>query len=486
MKNRNELIIEALQVAKLHVLSFDHAFKYNNSVYYKMIDSDKTHYKTTYIKDLNYFDSFEKKNKSIYLGGVILNLEFDFGGYNVPGNTFFIDELINSLKGKKRTNWKNYSEVEVDTKFTEIGILTPSDLQVIKLASAFNGVDTLRPQLECVRIEDRFIYSTDAHKLIKRPVNCEVNISINKAGQKFLGTCKKPVTIFESAKSYRFECDGKNVTVDKVDGSWPVDQTNNLLKKINQFSAIVTRVDLINAIKQIEKSSNQSSHLIRLEFKKDLLKLIAQDLDFGLSSTSSVYIENSNFLGAIGFNSKNLLICLNALDSDTVSISLSHEDRQVKIEDIIIMPMMLYADSDNPDKIRPIDQINPTPVKSEAKKLAEEFIKLRNSDRESIPQAKQTKKIFTSEVKIKGANLPNKTKKQVRRGEYILREYKVKKDIYIKRFELVKNSSIYVKILQTADRFIVEFYDHEKEFKTFEQVETALKKKYQYRSELTQ
>jgi len=360
--------ISQLQAAKLQIIACNHAFLYNTKVYYKLLPEDKTELNTSVdffkAEKLRYADTV-KKHKELenrepesLKNGVVLHIEFTGGAYHLPANTYFIDEILKGLAGRNVVKFEKYNEMPINIEFKKIGIINKSELSIIKKVSKFAENDLIlgRTMLNCICINDLYIYASDSHRLIKRPINNPMNVLINKQGQKFISTCKNDITIEESKNELILTSDGKSILIDKCFEPYPIDNANRFLNTKNPFNFSVDRISLINAVSRMAIYANQASNLIKLEVTENRLLISACDTDFSIDSKEVLNINNANFTGSIGYKSDFLIDILKTLDSGDVVFNIKNASEMSLINDIVLMPMMLNDASEikaNEPQIQP-------------------------------------------------------------------------------------------------------------------------------------
>ena len=113
----------------------------------------------------------------------------------------------------------------------------------------------------------------------------------------------------------------------------------------------IDRLSLLNALKRVSVFSNQSSSLIKLHLKDNLLTVSAQDIDFSTSAEERIPCAYEGDELSIGFKATYLIDILGNLSSTDVILQLADPSRAGLIfpseneenEDflMLLMPMML-------------------------------------------------------------------------------------------------------------------------------------------------
>lgn len=134
-----------------------------------------------------------------------------------------------------------------------------------------------------------------------------------------------------------------------IDGRYP--NYNSVIPQNNPFKATIDRAALVSTLKRVLVFSSQSSAQIKLAFKKNLLTVSGQDVDFSTSAEERLMCEYDSPSINIGFKGTLLLDILGNLDSNEIVVELADPGRagiikpaeQKEGEEILmlLMPMML-------------------------------------------------------------------------------------------------------------------------------------------------
>lgn len=134
-----------------------------------------------------------------------------------------------------------------------------------------------------------------------------------------------------------------------IDGRYP--KYNTVIPQNNPYKATIDRSAFISMLKRVLVFCSQSSALVKLAFKKDLLTVSGQDVDFSKSAEEHLICEYDAPTINIGFKGTLLLDILNNLESNEVIMELADPGRagiikpseQKENEEVLmlLMPMML-------------------------------------------------------------------------------------------------------------------------------------------------
>lgn len=222
--------------------------------------------------------------------------------------------------------------------------------------------DELRPVMNGIyfdfHTDDLTFVASDGHKLVRLR-----NLSVKSEERASFILPKKPATLLKTllAKEdgvVRLQFDDNNAYVHcanfemvcrLIEGRYP--NYNSVIPKENPFQVTIDRLSLLNALKRVSVFSNQSSSLIKLHLKDNLLTVSAQDIDFSTSAEERIPCAYEGDELSIGFKATYLIDILGNLSSTDVILQLADPSRAGLIfpseneenEDflMLLMPMML-------------------------------------------------------------------------------------------------------------------------------------------------
>ena len=222
--------------------------------------------------------------------------------------------------------------------------------------------DELRPVMNGIyfdfHTDDLTFVASDGHKLVRLR-----NLSVKSEERASFILPKKPATLLKNllAKEdgvVRLQFDDNNAYVHCVnfemvcrliEGRYP--NYNSVIPKENPFQVTIDRLSLLNALKRVSVFSNQSSSLIKLHLKDNLLTVSAQDIDFSTSAEERISCAYECDELSIGFKATYLIDILGNLSSTDVILQLADPSRAGLIfpseneenEDflMLLMPRML-------------------------------------------------------------------------------------------------------------------------------------------------
>ncbi len=223
--------------------------------------------------------------------------------------------------------------------------------------------DEIRPVMTGIYFdftpENLVFVATDGRKLVRKK-----DYSITCAEQTGFILPKKPATLLKSLlqksddtaslaftdKMVQVQTPDFTLTCRLIDGRYP--NYNSVIPQNNPYRVVVDRAALISTLKRVLVFSSQSSALIKLAFKNNLLVVSGQDMDFSTSAEEKLMVEYDNGPEInIGFKGTLLLDILGNIDCPEVVIQLADPGRaglvtpaqQKEGEEILmlLMPMML-------------------------------------------------------------------------------------------------------------------------------------------------
>jgi DNA polymerase-3 subunit beta len=274
---------------------------------------------------------------------------------------------ISASNGKYSLAYLNGDEFpkQVEILDAHETVINGSDLgNAINSTIFASGTDDLRPVMSGVffqfNSESLKFVATDAHKLVKFETTeytaSEVSefIMPKKPLQILKGilqTLDSDLTIQHNDSNAKFIFDKSSITCRLIDGKFP--NYEAVIPKDNPNVLTIDRQLFLNSARRVSIFSNKTTNQIRLKLAGSLLNISAEDFDFSNKADENLECQYSGDDIQIGFNSKFLIEMLNNLDSDMITLSMSHPNRAGIIRPLIesgeskesitmlVMPVML-------------------------------------------------------------------------------------------------------------------------------------------------
>ena len=226
-----------------------------------------------------------------------------------------------------------------------------------------SGNDDLRPVMSGVFFQFnsdslKFV-ATDAHKLVKyerKDYNSENNsefimpkkpLQILKG---ILSSVEGKISIEYNESNAKFKFNKNTLTCRLIDGKFP--NYEAVIPKENPNVLSINREVFLNSVRRVSIFSNKTTHQVRLKIAGTSLNISAEDFDYSNKADEKLECDYKGDDMQIGFNSKFLIEMLNNLDTEMITLSMSHPNRAGiirpentanKNEDItmLVMPVML-------------------------------------------------------------------------------------------------------------------------------------------------
>ena len=180
---------------------------------------------------------------------------------------------------------------------------------------------------------DVVFVASDTHKLV-RYINREVAPGFEKG---FIMPAKPAnilkgiigkedmVNIKIGEKGASFSFGDFTLTCRFIKGNYP--NYNRVIPTDNPYVVTVDRVSMLNAMRRVAIFASKASNLVKMEMSAGMIRLAAQDLDYGTSAEERVMCDYQGNDMTIGFNSAFTVEILNNLGGDTTVIKLSDPAR---------------------------------------------------------------------------------------------------------------------------------------------------------------
>ena len=274
---------------------------------------------------------------------------------------------ISASNGKYSLAYLNGNEFpkQVEILDAHETVINGSDLgNAINSTIFASGTDDLRPVMSGVffqfNSESLKFVATDAHKLVKFETS---EYTANEVSEFIMP--KKPLqilkgilqtegsdlTIQHNDSNAKFIFDKSSITCRLIDGKFP--NYEAVIPKDNPNVLTIDRQLFLNSARRVSIFSNKTTNQIRLKLAGSLLNISAEDFDFSNKADENLECQYSGDDIQIGFNSKFLIEMLNNLESDMITLSMSHPNRAGIIRPLnesgeskesitmLVMPVML-------------------------------------------------------------------------------------------------------------------------------------------------
>ncbi len=266
-----------------------------------------------------------------------------------------------SVVGSDADEFKVTEQKESDEDVT-FDVATDLFLEGVNKAIFAVANDELRPVMNGVfiKVEDnqiRFV-ATDSHKLVRYT---RKDVTIDSDGEFILP--HKPASLLRNIlpkesgdvkvvvnnSTASFKTEKYHLICSLIVGSYP--NYSAVIPVDNPIKVVMDRLDLINSLKRVSACSNQSSHLVQLDFTPNSVEVSAKDIDFSIAGQETMPCRLDGSEITMGFKSVFLIEILNNIPTQDVVLELSDPARsgivlpfEPENEDedtlMLLMPMM--------------------------------------------------------------------------------------------------------------------------------------------------
>lgn len=195
------------------------------------------------------------------------------------------------------------------------------------------STETIRPIMTGIywdiHEDDIVFVASDTHKLV-RYITREVAPGFNrgfimpaKPANILKGIIGKEdiVNVKIGEKGASFSFGDFSLTCRFIKGNYP--NYNRVIPNDNPFTVTVDRQSMLNAMRRVAIFASKASNLVKMEMQPGIIRLAAQDLDYGTSAEERVMCEYEGNEMTIGFNSSFTVEILNNMGGETTIIKLS-------------------------------------------------------------------------------------------------------------------------------------------------------------------
>ena len=245
------------------------------------------------------------------------------------------------MNGKFRFMGINAAEYPTGDNFEEdaISFSIPSSVVLKGIERTVYAVsaETIRPIMTGIYWDihrnDIVFVASDTHKLV-RYITREVSPGFDKG---FIMPAK-PANILKGIlgkedmvnikigdKGASFSFGDFSLTCRFIKGNYP--NYNRVIPTDNPYTVTVDRQSMLNAMRRVAIFASKASNLVKMELQPGVIRLAAQDLDYGTSAEERVLCDYQGNEMTIGFNSAFTVEILNNMGGETTIIKLSDPAR---------------------------------------------------------------------------------------------------------------------------------------------------------------
>lgn len=291
---------------------------------------------------LNNFLSNINNDKNIYLEEVNGNLKISTNHYESIIKTFPVDDFPNIPK------------VESSTPFT---FNAPNLIKGLKSVMYSASVSTIRPTLSSILVlsedEEVVFVATDSFRLAEKKISVKKHKDFNQILIPFKNTTeiirvlentKEDVNVYLNENQIAFVFEDVYLTSRVIDGTFP--DYKQIIPKETKTEVILLKQDLINTLKISNIFADKFSQVIfNVSSKNKTFKVSTKNMDVGENISNLDAVIKGDDL-TISFNYKYIIDCFQSIDSDSVSLSFSDNNKPVVIKGVsdksflyLVMPM---------------------------------------------------------------------------------------------------------------------------------------------------
>lgn len=229
----------------------------------------------------------------------------------------------------------------------------------LKEARNFTCDDSLRPVLSGVNIiigknrigvvatdATSLYYDYDDHEYTGEEVEAIITNKAVNAALSILNETEN-ISIAIGEKNIILTGDNSILVVKKIEGKFP--NFKSIIPNNNNITVTADKSELKESFNRGILFANQASKLIKLNIDCGEIMISATDSDFGKGFIETCKCNNTNDEPiTIGINGKLINACIDAINSDVITINMSQPSRPIVFKDeikpnkvVLLMPMML-------------------------------------------------------------------------------------------------------------------------------------------------
>ncbi|MCD8285569.1 MAG: DNA polymerase III subunit beta [Prevotellaceae bacterium] len=264
-----------------------------------------------------------------------------------------------TLMGQDAEVFPTQANTEADA--TTLKLSSTTLLKGINLCINATASDQLRLIMTCIYLDVHEDYinfaATDGRKLVRYTnKECKAGMTTSMIMPKTVAMVLRNTLTPDTDLVFTFDKQQAQLHTDELDFSFRLVEGNYLnynavIPTSNPYCATVDRASLLGAMKRVSVFCNQSNGLTKIHLEGGLVKLTAQDIDYGRIAEENLLCEYTNSPINIGLNCFYVMDMISVLDSEHISVQLADASRPALITPLeqpegeettmLIMPMML-------------------------------------------------------------------------------------------------------------------------------------------------
>jgi DNA polymerase-3 subunit beta len=301
----------------------------------------------------------EHNERLEFLGDAVLELSVTdylfhkFKNKTATGFLFGIVCLV-PVKAFNTDDFPNIPKVSSKNSFT---FNAPNLIKGLKSVVYSASVSTIRPTLSSVLIvseeEDVIFVATDSFRLAEKKIGVkkhkdfnQILIPIKNISEiiRVLDDTKDDVEVFLNENQIAFAFNDIYLTSRVIDGTFP--DYKQIIPKEVKTEVVLLKQDFLSSLKISNIFADKFSQVIfNISSKNKTLKISTKNMDVGENVTNiDAVIKGDDLI--ISFNYKYIIDCFQSVDSDSISLSFSDNNKPMVIKGVsdssflyLVMPM---------------------------------------------------------------------------------------------------------------------------------------------------
>lgn len=259
-----------------------------------------------------------------------------------------------TIKAFNTDDFPNIPKVSSKNSFT---FNAPNLIKGLKSVVYSASVSTIRPTLSSVLIvseeEDVIFVATDSFRLAEKKIGVkkhkdfnQILIPIKNISEiiRVLDDTKDDVEVFLNENQIAFAFNDIYLTSRVIDGTFP--DYKQIIPKEVKTEVVLLKQDFLSSLKISNIFADKFSQVIfNISSKNKTLKISTKNMDVGENVTNiDAVIKGDDLI--ISFNYKYIIDCFQSVDSDSISLSFSDNNKPMVIKGVsdssflyLVMPM---------------------------------------------------------------------------------------------------------------------------------------------------
>ena len=278
---------------------------------------------------------------------------------DISANKYIVVHYANGKFELQGRNADEFPMIQLPAESNAVSLVRKQVIEGLKTVLPFIANDELRPVMNGVFLQSvkgkLCFVSTDSHCMALREYKVEDLVPFNaivpgRAAKIILAALleykEDNISINVSFKTLSVNTDKYTITYRLIEGNYP--KYRSVIPTTHNLKAVVDKNEILSLIRRVSVFSNMNSRLLKFDFGNVVIDVFAQDVDFAIQASETMFGEMDGAPVSIGFNASRLQDVISAIETDNCDIKLISGERACIIQPaqcnsvtLLIMPLLM-------------------------------------------------------------------------------------------------------------------------------------------------